>query len=107
MTLVAAIALIASALAPFITAVLVHPDLSPFKKRLIAGGVAVVLGILAAVATGQISGVPQTVIDWLTWALVSVGIVISLSSGFYKAWKDVVDQLSAKTSGVRYVREDS
>ncbi len=105
MTLAAAIALIAAALAPFITAVLTHPDLSPTKKRLIAGAVAVVLGCLVAVATGQITGVPQNIIDWLTWALVSIGSVIFISQGFYKAWKGAVDKLQAKSSGVRYIEE--
>lgn len=105
MTLAAAIALIAAALAPFITAIFVHPDLSPTKKRLIAGAIAVVLGIIVAIATGQIVGVPQTWIDNISWGLISIGIVVSISQGFYKAWKGTVDKLAAKTSGVRYIEE--
>lgn len=105
MTLAAAIALIAAALAPFITAIFTHPNLSPTKKRLIAGGIAVVLGLLVAVATGQIVGVPQNIIDQLSWVLISIGVVVSISQGFYKAWKGTVDKLAAKTSGVRYIEE--
>ena len=95
MTLAAAIALIASALAPFVTALLAREDLSPNRKRLIAGAVATVLGALTAVATGQLTGVPQGVIDWLAWALVSIGIVISLAQGFYQAFKGTTANLKA------------
>ena len=105
MTLLAAIALIASALAPFITAVFTHPELSPARKRLIAGCVAFVLGVVVAIATGQISGVPQGFVDWLGWALISIGVVISVSQGFYHAWKDAVDNVAAKTSGVGYAED--
>lgn len=104
MTLLAAIALITSALAPFITAIFTHPELSPGRKRFIAGCVAVVLGVVVAIATGQISGVPQGFVDWLAWALVSIGVVISVSQGFYRAWKDAVDKVAAKTSGARTVK---
>ncbi len=103
MTLLAAIALIAAAIAPFITAVFTHPELSAPRKRAVAGAVSVILGSVVAIATGQISGVPQSVIDWLTWLLVSIGVVISISQGFYRAWKGTVDNLSAKTSGTRYI----
>ena len=107
MTLAIAISLIAAALAPFVTAIFIHPNLTATQKRLAAGLIAAVLGALVAVATGLITGVPQGIIDWLAWAILSIGIVISLGNGFYNAWKGSVDQLAAKTSGVAYVNDES
>lgn len=93
MTLAAAIAVIAAAIAPFITALFARKDLTPTQKRIVAGVVAIVLGTLVAIATGQITGVPQSWIDWLSWVLVSIGLVISLAQGFYRAWKGTLEKV--------------
>ena len=98
MELTAAVAIIAAAIAPFIVAIFTRPDMSPTTKRLIAGGISVVLGIVVAIATGRISGVPADWISSLTWVLVSVAIIISLAQGFYGAWKPAVKAVEAKTS---------
>lgn len=96
LTLSAAILLIASAIAPWIVALFKRDDMSDTRKRLIAGIVATVLGSIVAVATGQITGIPQGFIDWLAWLLLSVGVVISLAQGFYKQWQGATNSITAK-----------
>lgn len=98
MELTAAVAIIVAAIAPFIVALLTHPGMADPLKRLIAGGVAVALGIIVAIATGRISGVPADWISGLTWILASTAIVISLAQGFYGAWKPAVKRFEAATS---------
>lgn len=98
MELTAAVAIIAAAIAPFIVAIFTHPTMQPWIKRLISGGIAAVLGIIVAMATGQISGVPADWIAGLTWVLVSTAIIISLGQGFYGAWKPAVEKVEKATS---------
>jgi len=98
MELTAAVAIIVAAIAPFIVAIFTHPTMRPEIKRFIAGGIAVVLGIVVAMATGKISGVPADWISGLTWVLVSTAIIISLAQGFYGAWKPAVKVVEKATS---------
>jgi protein-S-isoprenylcysteine O-methyltransferase Ste14 len=94
----AAVAIIAAALAPFITALFTSPKMSPAARRFIAGVVAVVLGLVVAVGTGLLVGVPPEVVAWTAQALVTVAIVVSLAQGFYAQWKGAVDKLDRATS---------
>lgn len=100
LTVSAAVATIAAALAPFVTALFTNPNMDARLRRLIAGAVAVVLGAVVAVATGLVVGVPPELVAWLAQLLITVAIVISLAQGFYAQWKGSVDKLDAKTSGV-------
>ena len=98
MELTAAVAIIVAAIAPFIVAIFTYPGMADWLKRLIAGAVSVALGIIVAIATGKITGVPADWISGLIWVLVTVAIIISLAQGFYAAWKPAVKALEAKTS---------
>lgn len=98
MELTAAVAIIVAAIAPFITAIFTHPKMTDGLKRLTAGAVAVVLGIVVALATGKITGVPADWISGLTWVLVSIAIIVSLAQGFYAAWKPAVEKVEQATS---------
>ena len=98
MDLTAAIAVIVAAIAPFITALFTRPGLADNTKRLIAAGVAVVLGAVVAVATGQIEGAPPELTGWLVRVLVAIAIVVSLAQGFYNQFKGTVRKLESATS---------
>ena len=98
MELTAAIAVIVAAIAPFITALFTRPGLADNTKRLIAAGVAVVLGAVVAVATGQIEGAPPELTGWLVRVLVAIAIVVSLAQGFYNQFKGPVRKLESATS---------
>ena len=83
LTVSAAVATIAAALAPFVTALFTNPNMDARLRRLIAGAVAIVLGAVVAVATGLVVGVPPELVAWLAQLLITVAIVISLAQGFY------------------------
>ena len=95
----AAVAVLVAVVAPFVVAILVRPGMSPARKRGISGAVSVGLGVIVAVITGQIEGIPSTVRAWLTQTVLTVGIVVSLAQGYYRALKDPVDAVEALTSG--------
>jgi drug/metabolite transporter (DMT)-like permease len=98
MELTAAVAIIVAAIAPFIVAIFTHPSMKPSLKRGIAGGVAVLLGIVVAGATGKITGLPGDWVAGLTWILVTSAVIISLAEGFYAAWKPAVEKVEKATS---------
>lgn len=98
MELTAALGLIAAVVAPFVVALIVRPTWSADAKRNTAIGASVGLGVLAAVATGVIHGIPESVTTTVARGAIDVGIVVSLGQGFYKALKTPVDALAAKTS---------
>lgn len=93
MTALVALTLIASAVAPFIVALFTRPDMSASTKRLIAAGVAIVLGLLTAIVTGQVSWATEAVVNGLTNTLITIGIVMTLAQGFYNQFKDAVKQV--------------
>ena len=84
MEFMAAIAVIVAVSSPFITALFTKPYMSETRKHIIAGSVSIVLGLIVALGSGQIVGVPQDVQDWVIRVIVVVGIVVSLAQGFYK-----------------------
>lgn len=98
MQLSAAVAILTAVVAPFLIAVITRPDWTSVRKRYVALAVCVVLGVIVAVATGQIAGVPGTVQAWVQQFIIDVGIVVSLAQGFYMALKDPVAKVEAKTS---------
>jgi drug/metabolite transporter (DMT)-like permease len=98
MDLTAALAVILAALVPFVAAVFTRPDMSATQKRIIAGSIAAGLGVIVAVTTGKVTGVPSQWIDSLTWLLVTVAVVISLAQGYYSAFKGMVKSLEVKTT---------
>lgn len=97
MALSAAIAVIVAAIAPFITALLTYPGMASWLKRLTAGVVALVLGTVVAIATGQIAGAPPGLVDLLASWIVTVAIIVSLAQGYYAVFKDAAKKLEAAT----------
>ena len=98
MELTAAIALLVAALTPFIVAVFTRPDLSPARKRLIAGAVAVALAVIVTVATRAVEGVPLELSEWMARLLIALGVIVSMAQGFYGAFKDAVDAVEGGVS---------
>lgn len=98
MELTAAVVILVSVVAPFVIAWIVRPDWAPDKKRNVAIIVSVVLGVIVAVATGQITQIPATVMSWVQQILIGVGAVVALAQGYYKALKDPVDKFEGITS---------
>lgn len=96
MEITAAIAVIVAAIAPFVTATLTRPDMDPTRKRVIAGGIAVTLGVIVAVAMGMLEGVPLAWQQWAASILVSVAIVVGLAQGFYAQFKPAVQTVEAR-----------
>ena len=98
MELTAAVAILVAVVAPFVIAVITRPTWTPDQKRNTAIGVAVVLGIIVAVATGRIEQIPATVTSWLAQGIIVIGIVVSLAQGFYQALKGTVVKVEVATS---------
>ena len=99
MELTAAIAvIIAAAIVPFGTALLTRPDMPAARKRVLAGVVALVAAAIVTVATGQVEGLPPSLVAWSARALVVAGIIVSLAQGYYRAFKGAVDRIEAATS---------
>ena len=105
MTGVTALAMIAGVVVPFVTALFTNPVMTPAKKRLISGGVAVVFGLLSAIITGQLGWIPPNIVAWVTTFVVSVGVVIAAAQGFYKQFKGAVESLEFATTKTSYVPE--
>lgn len=98
MEITAAITIVTAVVAPYLIALLVRPNWTAEKKRNISLAVCGVLGVIVAIATGQIEGIPDTVKSWVSQLVIIVGVVVSLSQGFYKALKTSVDVVEVATS---------
>ena len=98
MELTAAVAILVAVVAPFVIAVITRPTWTPDQKRNTALIVAVVLGVIVAVATGRIEQIPAIVTSWLAQGTIVIGIVVSLAQGFYQALKPAVVKVEAATS---------
>lgn len=98
MELTAAITVIAAALTTVLTALWARPDMPASRKRLISGSIAVTLGAVVAVATGQIPEVPADVVYWLGRALVIIAIVIAGAQALYAQFKGSLTRLEQATS---------
>lgn len=98
MELTAAVAILVAVVAPFVIAVIVRPTWTPDQKRNAAIVVAVVLGVIVAVATGRIEQIPATVASWTAQGIIVVGVVVSLAQGFYQALKGTLTKVEVATS---------
>ena len=105
LTGVAALALIAGVIVPFVTALFTNPLMTPTKKRIIAGSVSVVLGLVSAIITGQLGWIPTNIVAWVNGFILSVGIVILAAQGFYKQFKGTVENLEFLSTGDTYAPE--
>lgn len=94
----ASVAIIVAAIAPFITALFTNPNMSDTRKRVIAGLVSLLLGMLVAVGSGLVEGVPQEAVDWVVRVAAIIGIVVGLSQGFYKQFKPAVETVEQATT---------
>lgn len=98
MDLSAAVAVIVGVLLPFVVAVAIRPTWSPERKRTVTLAICVVVGVLVAVVTGRVEGIPAEVLAWGRQAVVTVAVVITVTQGIYRGLKDPVDKLAAATS---------
>jgi SNF family Na+-dependent transporter len=98
MELTAAVTILVAVVAPFVIAVITRPTWTPDQKRNTAIIVAVVLGVIVAVATGRVEQIPATVTSWLAQGIIVVGVVVSLAQGFYQALKGTLTKVEAATS---------
>lgn len=80
------------------TAIATNPAMPASRKRLIAAILAVALGVMSALITGAIEGVPADVTAWVTRATLAVAGVIIASQGFYGAFKGHLQDVAASTS---------
>ena len=97
MELTAAVALVGAVLVPVLVALIVRPTWSPDRKRNWTIAVCAFVATVAGVATGQIE-TTASIQGWVGRVLVSLGVVISLSQGFYRTFKTPLDALERKTS---------
>lgn len=98
MELTAAIAVLVSVVAPFMIAWITRPDWTADKKRRVAIIVSLVLGLIVAVATGQIEKIPATIVYWVQYVIIVVGVIVALTQGFYKSLQTPVAAFEAATS---------
>jgi hypothetical protein len=99
MDITAALSVVAAAVLSVLTAALANrPGWSAGRKRAVSTGTAVVLGVVAAIATGAIDGIPASWTSWLASAIVSVAVVIGLAQGFHRQWAGALGRLESATS---------
>ena len=98
MELTAAIAVIAALLTNLLTAVSAQPSWTAARKRIVSGAIAVVLGVIVAVATGQIDGVPDDIVARSSRILITVAIIITISQGLYRQFKGSLTALEQRTA---------
>ena len=107
MTAIEALGVIAAALVTvYAVAIAAHPTMDATRKRVIAGLMAGALGVLSAIVTGTIEGIPLDATAWITRALVAVAAVIVASKGFYESFKGhlkKVEEVTTPTSTEEYV----
>ena len=85
--------IVAGAVLPLIVAIFARQGLTAAQKRGVALAVAVVLGTLSALVTGQIDGVPETVTAWLVRILGWIAAVVVAGQAIHRQIKDVTDAI--------------
>lgn len=80
------------------TAILSKPDMKASTKRGIALVVAVLLGAVAAVISGQITGIPESTTAMVQKIVVSAAAVVAAAQGFHRQLAGALGSLSAATS---------
>lgn len=99
MDITAALSVVAAAVLTILTTALAaRPTWSATRKRAVSTGAAIVLGVVAAIATGAIQGVPASWTSWLSSAVISVAVVIGLAQGFHRQWAGALAKLEQATS---------
>lgn len=99
MTATAALAVIAAALVSVLgTSVIVRPSWSANRKRAVALILALVLGVAAALISGQIAGVPASVTHVVQQAIISAAAVVAAAQGFHRQLAGALGVLEKATS---------
>ena len=99
MTPIEMLALIVGVLiVPMIGAIVTSPKMSGNRKRVIVLAITGLLGLVSAVITGAIDGVPSSVVDWLVRILGWIVALIAGSQGIYALLKEPLKSLESKTS---------
>jgi len=111
MTATAALAVIAAALVSILgTSVIVRPSWSANRKRATALVLALVLGVAAALISGQIAGVPASVTHLVQQAVISAAAVVAAAQGFHRQLAGalgVLEKATSPTTTVVTVASDS
>lgn len=89
----AVLAMIAGFVAPWVIALVNRPDFSSTRKRVVTVAVCAPFGIIAAIVSGQLDGIPTSVVTVVGRILVSVGVVIIASQPFYAVFKPAVKRV--------------
>jgi hypothetical protein len=106
MTATDALAVIAAALVSILaTAVVARPTMSAAAKRGIALVLAVVLGAVAAIISGQITGIPESAVALVQKIIISAAAVVAAAQGFHRQLAGALGSLSAATSPTHSVVE--
>lgn len=99
MTATAALAVIAAALVSILgTSVIVRPSWSANRKRATALVLALVLGVAAALISGQIAGVSASVTHVVQQAVISAAAVVAAAQGFHRQLAGALGVLEKATS---------
>lgn len=101
-----ALAVVAAALVSVVaTAVVARPSMKASTKRGIALAAAVLLGVVAALISGQINGVPESTQALVQKIVVSAAAVVAAAQGFHRQLAGALGSLSAATSPTATVVE--
>lgn len=99
MTATAALAVIVAALVSILgTSVIVRPSWSANRKRATALILALVLGVAAALISGQIAGVSASVTHVVQQAVISAAAVVAAAQGFHRQLAGALGVLEKATS---------
>ena len=90
--------IIGGMIVPIITALFTRPNMDSATKRMIVIGVSVFVGVVMAIGTGAIQGVPAEITLWIERVIVAVSTVVALSQGYYQTFKDSIKQFEAMTT---------
>lgn len=93
MTGIDALPIIAGFLTIWLAAWVNKPDTRPSVKRAVSIGIAVVLGGLSLIISGQIAEFPSDAVAWVDKIVGYVGLAIVASQGFYQALWDKVKRV--------------
>ena len=90
--------IIGGMLVPIITALYTRPNMDSSTKRIITIVVSVFVGVVSAIGTGAIEGVPAEITLWVERVIVAVSTIVALSQGYYQTFKDSIKQFEAITT---------
>ena len=96
--LVAALLVITGVLASVLAAWANQAHWTAGRKRTVSAAVAVTLGVLVAIASQRLHGVPDGVAGEVSRFLVSIAAVLTCSQVFYLIFRGPLERLEAATS---------